>query len=158
MEFSIADANIMPVIQRAVFKLAPIARRKEIDLAIDPPGALPAVRIDADKISQVMENLLGNALKFTAGKGRIVITLRSVANGRKAVEIAIKDTGSGIPQDRIEDIFEKYKRVDTAGRRVKGTGLGLSIAKIIVTRHGGEIWAKSTPGEGSTFYFTLPVS
>jgi signal transduction histidine kinase len=110
-----------------------------------------------ERISQVIENLLGNALKFTADNGRVCITTSVVNGGKKFVKVSIADTGCGIPMENQDTIFDKYKRVHNRTELSDGTGLGLSIAKHIVSNHGGKIWTKSRPGKGSVFSFTLPV-
>jgi two-component system sensor histidine kinase GlrK len=157
MDFTFKKRNLVPVIQKTVLKLAPIARKKRIDLEIKPPRKLPKVWIDEERIAQVMENLLGNALKFTTSKGKVIIHTAVKNNDKKCVEVSILDNGCGIPKENLAAIFDKFKRVDNGANRVRGTGLGLSIAKYIVSSHGGQIWVKSQPGKGSIFYFSLPV-
>ncbi len=104
-----------------------------------------------------MENLLGNALKFTPNRGAVMVCV-SCKNGKKGfIEIAVSDTGNGILKENLKDIFDKFKRIDSRKETARGTGLGLSIAKYIIDAHGGKIWAQSELGKGSTFFFTLPV-
>jgi signal transduction histidine kinase len=157
MDFTFKKRNLVPVIQKTVLKLAPIARKKKIDLELKPPGKLPKVWIDEERVAQVVENLLGNALKFTAGKGKVIIQTCVKNNGKKFLEVSILDNGCGVPSEDLATIFDKFKRVGTGTNMVRGTGLGLSIAKYIVSSHGGEIWVKSKPGKGSIFSFSLPV-
>jgi two-component system sensor histidine kinase GlrK len=157
MEYHFRECSLIPVVQKSVLKLAPIALRKEINLELKPTNDLPLVKIDGERISQVLENLLGNALKFTPNRGAVTICV-SCKNGKKGfVEIAVSDTGNGILKENLENIFDKFKRIDSGKETVRGTGLGLSIAKYIIDAHGGKIWAQSEPGKGSTFFFTLPV-
>ncbi len=104
-----------------------------------------------------MENLLGNALKFTPNKGAVKVCVSSQDGKNGYVEIAVSDTGNGIHKENLESIFDKFKRIDSGKETVRGTGLGLSIAKYIIDAHGGKIWAQSKLGMGSTFFFTLPV-
>ena len=157
MDFTFKKRNLVPVIQKTVLKLAPIARKKKIDLELKPPGKLPKVWIDEERVAQVVENLLGNALKFTAGYGKVIIQACVKNNAKKFLEVSILDNGCGVPGKDLATIFDKFKRVGTGTNRVRGTGLGLSIVKYIVSSHGGKIWVKSKPGKGSIFSFSLPV-
>ena len=105
-------------------------------------------------MKQVLLNLLSNALKFTPEGGRI--ELRAAMNDGMA-EISVTDTGVGIAPEDQEAIFEEFRQVGTADKKVEGTGLGLSLARKFIELHGGRIWVKSQVGQGSTFTFTLPV-
>jgi signal transduction histidine kinase len=104
-----------------------------------------------------MENLLGNALKYTASKGKVIIQTAVKNNDKTFVEVSILDNGCGIPAENLATIFDKFKRVTNGKNMTQGTGLGLSITKYIVSSHGGKIWVKSKPGKGSIFSFSLPV-
>ena len=119
-----------------------------------PAGPLVA-KVDARRIEQVLRNLLDNAVKYSPGGGAITI------QGRKAggqIFLQVRDEGIGIPADELERIFERFYRVDNSvTQRVGGTGLGLAVCRGIVEMHGGQIWANSSPGAGSTFTLTLPV-
>jgi PAS domain S-box-containing protein len=119
-------------------------------------GDLPLVRADSDSIFRVVANLLSNARKYSPNGGDIVVSATSVDG---MVEISVEDQGLGIPADALSHLFQKFYRIDTADRRaIRGTGLGLAISKNIVEAHGGTIGARSAgPGQGSVFYFTLPV-
>jgi len=158
MEYRFMACSIIPVIQQTVLKLAPIAKRKHIQLELKPLPELQSVRIDAGRIGQVLENLIGNALKFTAENGRVVIQTTLLKAAQKSVCVSVADTGAGISEDDLELIFERFARIESGDRPTLGSGLGLAIAKYIITDHGGKIWAKSAPGKGSTFYFALPVA
>ena len=158
MEYRFTTCNLIAVIERTVKKLRPIARSKKINLELKPPKKLPAVVIDEEKIGQVLENLIANALKFTSEKGRIFIQTVPFNRKKNFVCVAVSDTGMGINTENLQIIFDKYSRGHADGHRIRGSGLGLSIAKYIVTDHGGQIWATSTPGKGSTFFFALPVA
>ena len=157
MDFSFKKRNLVPLIQKTVLKLVPIAREKKIDLELKPPGELPGLWIDEERIAQVMENLLGNALKYTASKGKVIIQTAVKNDDKKFVEVSILDNGCGIPAENLAAIFDKFKRVTNGTNTAQGTGLGLSITKYIVSSHGGKIWVKSKPGKGSIFSFSLPV-
>jgi signal transduction histidine kinase len=114
------------------------------------------VMADADRIVQVLVNLLGNAVKFSTRGSTVTVTVR---RKHRCVFFSVSDSGRGIPADRLETIFERFRQVDATDAREKGgTGLGLPIARGIVDRHGGRIWAESDTEQGSTFRFTLPVA
>lgn len=158
MDYQLKQSQLFPVIQQTVLKLAPIAQRKKIDLELRPSKNLPAVNMDEDRIGQVMENLIGNALKFSSGGAEVVIRASLKNTGNHLIEVSVMDTGCGIPEENLGKIFDRFKRIDRGRETTLGTGLGLSIAKYIIADHGGKIWAQSKPGQGSTFFFTLPVS
>ena len=113
------------------------------------------VRADTDRIQQVLFNLVDNAVKYGRSEGQVWIGARAVDD--QMIEVSVRDNGPGIPPDAIERVFERFYRADKARSREQGgTGLGLSIVKHIVQSHGGEVWTKSTVGQGTTFLFTLP--
>ena len=131
-----------------------LASEKKLALEVDVPADLPRGRGDERRLTQVLMNLVSNAIKFTEA-GRVSIRAK-VEDG--SFVVSVTDTGIGIaPQDR-ERIFGEFQQVDSSSTRKKGgTGLGLAIAKRIVELHGGRIWVESTLGQGSTFAFTLPL-
>jgi signal transduction histidine kinase len=116
------------------------------------PGAL-RVGFDPARILQVLVNLIGNALKFTAANGRVIVSVDQSGN---EIRFSVRDTGPGIPSDQLEAVFERFLQVQKNDRR--GVGLGLYISKCIVQGHGGRIWVESRIGEGSNFCFTIPRS
>lgn len=129
------------------------AESNQQSLVLDFNSDLPRVNIDLPRISQVILNLLGNALKFTPAGGTIKVT----AEVRDAdVLVSVSDTGPGIPPEYLTKVFDRFWQVE--GTKHKGSGLGLSIAKGIVLAHGGKIWAESELNKGTTFYFTVPVA
>lgn len=123
-----------------------------VALAFELPAALPDADADAARVLQVLANLVGNALKFTEPNGRVTIGAREEGD---ALAVFVRDTGSGIPTADLPFIFDRWWHA-RRGARKAGTGLGLAIAKGIVEAHGGHIEARSAPGDGSTFTFTLP--
>ena len=117
---------------------------------------IPKVPCDRDGLTQVLFNLLSNSTKFTQ-EGGITIATRFDAEKNVAV-ISVKDTGGGIPQEKINQLFEKFRQLGPKKKNEpSGTGLGLAICKEIIAQHGGEIWAESTVDEGSIFHFSLPI-
>ncbi len=151
--FSIAD------LLRSAFKTASgqFADKPRIEPRLTLPDPLPEVEADYDRVFQIVINLINNAVKFTES-GVIEVSAQALPEGW--VEIAVRDTGAGIPEGELEKIFDKFHqaaRQDTLSDKPTGTGLGLSICKQIVEHYGGEIWVESVPGEGSRFVFTLPV-
>lgn len=131
------------------------AEHAGIQIQFDLPSDLPMVYGDSTLLGQVFDNLLDNAIKFSPDGGVITVRLyRRIS----VVEIAISDTGIGMPADRLEYIWERFYQIDGAStRRFSGVGLGLPIAKRIIDAHDGRIWAESNLSEGSTFHFTLPI-
>jgi len=130
------------------------ADRAGLALRVDRPGDLPKVNIDAQRLEQVVVNLIHNAVKFTRAGGEVVLFADPIPG---EVRFAVRDTGIGIPAEDIPRIFERFYRVDKS-RAGSGTGLGLSIARHIVEAHGGRIWVESIEGNGSTFYFSIPLA
>ncbi|HXX11916.1 MAG TPA: GAF domain-containing protein [Burkholderiales bacterium] len=143
------------VVQAVVSAVGSLAAEKQLRLTVDPAPDLPVAQGDERRITQVLLNLVGNAIKFTE-RGEVAVRV-SIADG--AFLVAVSDTGPGIRQEDREKIFEEFQQSDTAVARTKsGTGLGLAIAKRIVELHGGRIWVESTLGEGSTFFVSLPIT
>jgi two-component system sensor histidine kinase GlrK len=154
MNYDFEPSNVDSLIKRAIAEITPLVEAKQIKLESAIDTSLPSVRIDSERILQVLRNLLGNAVKFTPKGGQINITANP-ANGKLAV--SVKDSGPGIPMDSLAAIFEKFNQGNRQGAHVRqGTGLGLAIAKSIISSHGGKIWAESQLGKGSTFIFVLP--
>jgi signal transduction histidine kinase len=132
-----------------------LSQSTDYEVLTDIPENLPSALVDENRMVQILYNLIGNAAKFTV-QGHIMISARKAGN---MVEVCVSDTGEGIPEDRLEDIFQSFEQVDTSlTRRHGGTGLGLPITKYLVEQQGGSIWVESHPGKGSRFYFTVPVS
>lgn len=157
MDYRYQKCRLIPVIKKAVLKLAPIAQRNNIGVELELPVELPTVMIDEERIGQVLENLIGNALKFSSPDSVVKIYATLKKSASRFIEISISDTGDGIPEKSLENIFDKFQRIQDGKVTVRGTGLGLSIAKHIIVAHGGIIWAESKVGKGSAFFFTLPV-
>jgi PAS domain S-box-containing protein len=154
-QLSIAPRPLDPaaLIEEAVTSFESAAREQAVALAAELPEAAPRVLGDRDRVLQVFSNLVGNAMKAVSAHGRV--TLRAEPRDSEVL-FSVSDTGSGISPEDLQRIFDRYWR---AGRTTyRGAGLGLTIARGIVDAHGGRIWAESTVGEGTTFYFTIPVA
>jgi GAF domain-containing protein len=154
LNLSLADYSLKEVVQSVYSAVEALAKEKHIALKVEVPPHLPAARGDERKLTQVLLNLVGNAIKFT-DTGEVVIKAFA-ANG--AFTVAVRDTGPGIAEAEQAKIFEEFQQADSSITRKKGgTGLGLTIAKRIVELHGGRLWVESSPGHGSTFSFTVPT-
>jgi GAF domain-containing protein len=140
----------------AVLESAEAAATKAgIVLEAEIPEALPPVWADRNYLEQVFDNLLGNAIKFSPDGGKITVCIREEDDH---LRVAVSDTGIGIPSDKLEKIFERFYQVNgSPTRRFGGTGLGLALVKEAIEAHGGKVWAESQEGQGSTFFFTLPI-
>jgi signal transduction histidine kinase len=147
--------DLNTVIRMAVSVLAPQADAKQIVLSVDVPADLPSLTGDAQRLHQVMLNLVGNAIKYCRPGDNVTVKARS-DDGRLSVSVA--DTGPGIPKDALPHLFERFYRVAGEMGKTVGTGLGLTIAQQIVEAHGGEITASSEEGHGATFTFTLSLA
>jgi signal transduction histidine kinase len=137
-----------------VSSIRPLTDRKGQKLLVDSPPTLPPIIGDRRRIEQILTNLLSNANRYTEPEGEINVKVK-FEQGQLLV--SVRDNGPGIDVKEQELIFERFYRArQNQGSKI-GTGLGLSIAKSLVELHGGRIWVESEPGQGSTFYFTLPV-
>jgi signal transduction histidine kinase len=163
LESSIIDAGLLkletqPVlIPRLVNGILTdmVHRNKEHRFVVDFPSAFPIVDADPQRIAQVLRNLLDNAFKYSPEGGLVVVRGEALLD---EVVISVADQGEGIAPEHLNRLFEKFFRIKSGlGRHVVGSGLGLPISRAIVESHGGRIWAESLEGQGSTFYFTLPL-
>ncbi len=135
-----------------------LAEKKNIHLTPHISPEVKEINADRERIHQVLENLIGNAIKFTPQGGKVTLEARVTGERKEFLEVSVKDTGIGIAQEEQEKIFEKFYRADTSlTRESGGFGLGLAIAKHIVEKHQGKIWVKSELGKGSRFTFVLPI-
>jgi len=157
MEYNFNRTSLIHFIRKCLFKLVPIAKRKKIVLKLKHQSHLPDIWMDADRIGQLLDNLIGNALKFTDERGYVTVEVLLKVHDGKEIQVSISDTGCGIHKENLENIFIKFKRIESGKDTARGTGLGLSIAKHVITAHGGKIWVESALGKGSTFFFTLPA-
>jgi signal transduction histidine kinase len=168
LRLNLRPTDVGPVIESTVENLAPGAEELGIELDAQVPEGLPPVEADADRVAQVLRNLLANALRHTPDGGSVTV---SASLADDALEIAVAGTGEGISPEDLPRVFERFWRADPARARatapprshagpkpVNGTGLGLSVAQSLVEAQGGRLWAESIPGQGSTFRFTLPLA
>jgi signal transduction histidine kinase len=154
LNLSLADYSLKNVVQTVFSLVEPLALEKKVALNVELAPDLPAGRGDERRITQVLLNLVGNAIKFT-DQGEVAIKASS-ADG--SFQVAVHDTGPGISKADQAKLFQQFQQADNSiTKRKGGTGLGLAISKHIVEMHGGRIWLESAPDQGSTFSFTLPV-
>ncbi|MFQ6057640.1 MAG: sensor histidine kinase [Anaerolineae bacterium] len=160
-----APTDLGELIHQVVERMRPQAREKGITLAADLPPSLPILSFDADRIRQVIGNLVSNALRYTpAGgtvtvRGSVVRSRPSPAGDLTAVLIEVTDTGRGIAPKELPHVFDRFYRADRSrSRATGGSGIGLAIVKQLVEAHGGRVWAESEVGKGSRFSFTLPLN
>jgi signal transduction histidine kinase/FixJ family two-component response regulator len=151
---NLEETDLLKVVAEAVENIRSLAAMKRITVDIHVEGTVGTVEVDPMRVSQVITNLLGNAIKFSAEKSRVEIWARG---GGDAVEISVRDQGKGISPKDLSRLFQRFGQLDSSNtRKAGGTGLGLVISKGIVEQHGGKIWVDSQVGAGSTFSFTLP--
>jgi len=154
MELEATDFDLPSAIDNALTLVRERASRRGITLGHTIDERLGPIRGDERKVKQVLLNLLSNALKFTPEGGRIDVSARV---HEEVAEIAVADTGVGIAPEDQEAVFEEFRQVGSADKKVEGTGLGLALSRKFIELHGGRIWVKSQAGQGSIFTFTLPV-
>jgi signal transduction histidine kinase len=161
LAWRMTEFEVREVAEAAVDGLLPAFKAKDIRLErhVECPGG--RVRADRDRIQEVITNLLENAIKFSEPGGRVWIGCEEEgqrANGKPLLRVTVRDEGSGIPPGHLDRIFERFSQADASETRARGgSGLGLAICREIVEHHGGRIWAESTPGDGASFHFTLPL-
>jgi two-component system sensor histidine kinase/response regulator len=149
-----APSDLSAVAHRARDQVAALADKAGVKLIVEVDGELAQPAIDAAKIERVLVNLVGNAVKATDGGGSVAVRCEPDDG---AVRVIVSDTGAGIAPEHLSKIFEKFYRVEGAKGSRTSTGLGLTFCKMVVEAHGGTISASSTPGEGTSVTFTLPV-
>src|SRR4030095_12409936 len=154
MELELTDFHLPTALDNALMLVRERAGRRSIALLTNIDDRLGQIQADERKVRQVVLNLLSNAIKFTPEGGRIEVAA-TPKDG--FVEVSVSDTGVGIAPADQEAVFEEFRQVGTADKKVEGTGLGLTLCRKFVELHGGRIWLNSEPGAGSTFTFTLPV-
>lgn len=162
---SLADAGELPIIRQPVSPPRLLedlhtayryrARQKKVRIVLDIASDLPMVELDAGRMTQVLSNVMDNALRHTPRSGTIVLAARQAGS---SLELSIRDSGPGVSPQEAERIFDRFYRTDVSRQREDGgSGLGLAIAKSIVQAHDGQIWAESAPGQGLTVFIRLPL-
>jgi signal transduction histidine kinase len=154
MDLEVSDFDLPATIDNALMLVRERAARRDIELQRAVDERLGQIQGDERKIRQVLLNLLSNAIKFTPQGGRIDVRAKRV-NG--FIEVSVSDTGVGIAPGDQDAVFEEFRQVGTAAKKVEGTGLGLALSRKFIELHGGKIWVRSEVGKGSTFTFTVPV-
>ncbi len=155
LELEIRRLSVSVFVESCIETTQRPAAEKDLRISVKLPERLPDIAADRRRLAEVLQNLLDNAMQYTPAGGQIMVS--ASANGAE-MTFTVSDTGIGIPQADQPRIFERFYRVDVArSREVGGTGLGLSIAKHLVEAHGGRIWVRSEVGQGSQFYFTVPL-
>jgi signal transduction histidine kinase len=154
MELVVTDFDLSMAIDNALTLVRERAVRRSIALHTTVDERLGHMQGDERKIRQVLLNLLSNAIKFTPEGGRIDVGAKPIDG---SIEVSVSDTGVGIAPHDEEAVFEEFRQVGTADKKVEGTGLGLALSRKFIELHGGKIWVKSQIGEGSTFTFTVPL-
>jgi two-component system phosphate regulon sensor histidine kinase PhoR len=146
--------DLRPLVEKIFSDLRPPAKSRNVELINQLPELTATA--DADRLEQVLANLVDNAIKYGNSPGHVTVGGKKLEDG--GIELFVQDDGPGIPPESLERVFERFYRVDKARAREQGgTGLGLSIVKHIVQAHGGEVRVESQPGKGAAFYFTLPA-
>jgi len=149
-----ASVDVSQLLADVISELEPITNQKGQELVRDIEHDLPVLQADKDRIRQIVENLINNAIKFTDPGGRIVVKANA-QDGNLIIEV--KDNGYGIAKKRRSRLFEPYYTFDTRSDNLGGLGLGLPLSKMLIEAHGGQIWLKSHKGKGSTFSFSMPL-
>ncbi|MEG4587794.1 ATP-binding protein [Microcoleus sp. MOSTC5] len=163
IELQIKSVGIREIVSVILTLSQPLVGKKNLQLINSVAPELPPIAADENRLEQILYNLIGNAIKFTES-GTVEISAALVTGNEQSppnsqLSITVSDTGVGIPEDKLERIFESFEQADgSTAREFGGTGLGLAVAKQLVELHGGKIWVSSTVGVGSQFTFTLPVS
>ncbi|WP_447984581.1 ATP-binding protein [Nitrospira sp. Nam74] len=156
VELTLAPLPIAELVPEIVESLQPVGQAKSIAIQHWHQGRPAQISGDRDKLHQILTNLIQNAVKFTPSGGQIRVETKIIADG--FVQFCVADTGCGIPPHEQARIFERFYRGETIQLEQRGAGLGLPITKSLVELHGGKIWVESLPGQGSRFYFTMPIA
>lgn len=155
IEFQIAPNDIGQLVRDIVDMHEPVADDKGLFIKIEPESEWPSISFDADKLHQVFDNLVGNAIKFTETGGVTISSILRVDENH--LEVCVADTGPGIKDEDKDKLFLKFQQLGDSRKYAGGTGLGLAICKEIINRHGGKIWVESRLGQGCRFYFLMPL-
>ncbi|MCB8925578.1 MAG: HAMP domain-containing protein [Ardenticatenaceae bacterium] len=155
LSFAVRPVQPQSLLERTVVAHTPAAQQKQVELLLDAPADLPDVEVDPDRLAQVLDNLVSNALRYTPENGRIQLTAQQTPTG---IQLRVQDSGPGMDAADLAHVFDRFYRGDKSRQRHDGgSGLGLAIARSIVESHNGRIWAESTLGDGATFIIELPL-
>jgi signal transduction histidine kinase len=157
LELHVREASLQGLLEDSVLFFEPRAREAGLHLSLAPNGSFPrTMKVDPDLVTQVLANLVSNALKFTPDGGVVEVSAHRIErDGRSWVECSVRDDGPGIPKESASRLFTPFERA--ANARAPGAGLGLAISKAIIELHGGRIGVESELGKGSRFFFLLPL-
>ncbi len=148
------ETDLKTFLSRIVNEAAILAQKKGVTLEYSFDQVIPNIKIDQHRISQVMHNLLSNAIRHTPDGGRITVEVKN--DFKRGIIVSVEDTGTGIPKEQLDRVFDRFYRVDQSrSRNLGGTGLGLAIVRELIQLHGGEVWVESALGKGSKFSFLL---
>lgn len=157
LKLRLEATDMVDVIHRVAQGIEPQAKQGGISIMISLPDSLTRAMVDTDRIAQVLRNLLSNALRHTPPGGTIRVAAQPSPQSSKDILISVADTGQGISPQDLPHIFERFYQADRSrNRSTGGAGIGLTVVRQLVEAHSGRVWVESTPGKGSTFYFTVP--
>lgn len=155
-EFELDALDLKRAAEAAIRSINLMARDREIELSLESEESLPLVMMNEESMERAIINVLSNAIKYTPVGGKIAVTIKHLPDNNE-VALLVSDTGIGIPEDALQQIFDRFFRIERKVHTVKGTGLGLTIVKKIIEKHNGRVEVESTLGQGSTFSFYLPA-
>lgn len=154
VRLNLSPMNLADVAQSSIDSLSPLAEQNKTSIKLETPARLPNTEIDKDRITQVLTNLISNAIKFSPEEGEVRVEISSDDGW---VQCSVADQGVGIPEDEIGRVFGKFQQLSNS-RRKGGSGLGLAISHALISEHGGRIWVESKVNEGARFTFRLPAA
>jgi signal transduction histidine kinase len=156
MELARVPLSIPDLFSEVAATASSLLTKKPVDLVFDLPDEAPPIWADPLRISQILLNLVSNAIKFTE-EGTVTMAAKPIEGN--LMQVSVTDTGIGIPDDKFDLVFEHFRQVDSrTNRKFQGTGMGLAIARQLAELHGGRMWLESAVGEGTTFYFSIPIA
>jgi signal transduction histidine kinase len=154
IQLQFEPVDIKSLILGTCMQISPLVRNKGQQLKTELPPSLPIIRGDGQRLEQVLLNLMNNATKFTPDGGKIIVRAKKQDSG---ILVEVEDDGIGIAKEKQGMLFKPYSRLNADRQRHPGLGLGLALSKQVIELHGGKIWVESEAGEGSTFFFSLPL-
>ena len=155
-QYTFAKVDLAELINSVLFDFTGEAYAKGVEIIFLKPERIHNAKADKDKIRVVLQNLIENSIRYSDMHGKVFITLKELDD---MMQVSVKDTGVGISDEGRSKIFQKFYRDPEAEKKeVVGSGIGLFTSKKIIAEHGGQIWFESGPGEGTTFFFTLPIN